>query len=152
MCRDNLAAVGSPVAHLLDYIFPGSKDRDPLQRKKTGFSERHENRARLKEELLAELWREAAGPGPDIARSGLSSGRRLSSCWTAAISLKMTSEKVIFHAEQTGKHLINPDNNHCLASYKPVRVTYWVEYEPAGQGNVIHNAYSHRMQLSEQLS
>jgi hypothetical protein len=60
--------------------------------------------------------------------------------------------KVIFHAEHTGKHLINPHNNHRLASYKPVRVTYWVEYEPGAQGNVIHNAYSHRMQLPEELS
>jgi hypothetical protein len=27
-----------------------------------------------------------------------------------------------------------------------------VEYEPVTEGNVIHNAYSHRMQLPEELS
>ena len=66
--------------------------------------------------------------------------------------LEEDMQKVIFSAEKTGKHLINPDNNHRLASFKPVRVTYWVEYEPTDQGYLIHNGYSHRMQLPEVLS
>lgn len=152
MCRDNLAASGSPVAHLLDYIFPGQKDGDPLLRNNPGFSRRHENRARLKEGMLAELWGEAAGPGPDHARIQLIISREVAELLDSRHILDDDIRKVIFHAKQTGKHLINPHNNHHLASYKPVRVTYWVEYEPAAQGNVIHNAYSHRMQLPEELS
>jgi Fe-S oxidoreductase len=152
MCRDNLAAVGSPVAHLLDYIFPGQKEGDPLQRKNPGFSGRHENRARLKEELLAELWGEAAGPGLDHTKIPLIIDQEVAELLDRRHILDDDIRKVIFHAEQTGKHLINQNNNHRLASYKPVRVTYWVEYEPVTEGNVIHNAYSHRMQLPEELS
>ncbi len=152
MCRDNLAAAGSPVAHLLDYIFPGHKDGDPLQRKNPGFSGRHENRARLKEELLVELWGEAVGPGLDHTQIRLIINQEVAELLDRRHILDDDIRKVISHAEQIGKHLINPHNNHRLASCKPVRVTYWVEYEPVAQGNVIHNAYSHRMQLPEGLS
>ena len=56
-------------------------------------------------------------------------------------------QKVIHQAEQTGRRLVDPENGHFLASFKPVRVTYWVEYQPDKQGFVIYNAYSHRMIL-----
>ena len=58
-------------------------------------------------------------------------------------------QKVIHHAEQTGRYLITPDNRRRLAKYRPVRVTYWVEYEPIDEGYLVHNGYSHRMQLPE---
>jgi Fe-S oxidoreductase len=151
MCRDNLAAAGSPVAHLLDFIFPES-GVDPLSRKDPGFSERHENRARLKEQLLTCLWGEAAGPGPDHKKIRLILSREVLELLNSRHILEEDVRKVILQAEQTGKHLVNPHNNRRLASFKPVRVTYWVEYEPTAQGYLIHNGYSHRMQLPEEIS
>ncbi len=152
MCRDNLAANGALVAHLLDYIFPGAGEGDPLKRKNPGFSARHENRARLKEQLLSELWGDAARPKPEHKKIQLIVSQDVLDLMNSRHILEEDIQKVILFAEQTGKHLINPDNNHRLASYKPVRVTYWVEYEVTDQGYVIHNSYSHRMQLPEVIS
>ena len=42
------------------------------------------------------------------------------------------------------------DRPHFLAHYKPAAVTYWVEYTPADGEFVVHNAYSHRMEISEE--
>ena len=153
MCRDNLAAAGSPTAHLLDYIFSPFGADDPLQRKNPGFSARHENRARLKEQLLSDFWGgDAAGPGPEHKKITLVLRQEVQDLLNSRHILEEDVQKVILRAEQTGKHLISPHNNHRLAGFKPVRVTYWVEYEATDHGYVIHNAYSHRMQLPEKLS
>ncbi len=151
MCRDNLAVTGLPVAHLLDYIFPEA-GFEPLMRKNPGFSGRHENRARLKEQLLTSLWGEAAGPEPDHKKVRLIISEEMLALLNSRHILEEDVQKVIFHAEQTGKNLINQDNNHRLAGFMPVRVTYWVEYEPTDNGYLIHNGYSHRMQVAEVLS
>ena len=54
---------------------------------------------------------------------------------------------VVHHAESTGAKLEDRATGHSLASYRPACVTYWVEYSPGESGIVIHNAYSHRMQV-----
>ncbi len=56
---------------------------------------------------------------------------------------------VIAHAEATGRRLVKPADGHVIASYRPAAVTYWVEYEPVGDAYVVHNAYSHRMEIGE---
>ena len=150
MCRDNLATT-SPTAHLLDYIFPDGGTSDPLHRSNPGFSARHDNRARLKEQLLGDLWGEAPDSAPEYKRIRLILSQEMLNLLNSRHILEEDIRKVIFSAKKTGKHMINPDNNHHLASFKPVRVTYWVEYEAMDQGYVIHNAYSHRMQLPEVL-
>ena len=151
MCRDNLAAAGAPTAHLLDYIFAGARAEDPLKRSNPGFSGRHENRARLKEQLLGELWGDFPDTVPEHKKIRLLISQEVLDLLNKRHILEDDIQKVILSTKQTGKHMINPDNNHHLASFKPVRVTYWVEYEATNQGYVIHNAYSHRMLLPEVL-
>jgi len=56
-------------------------------------------------------------------------------------------EKTIDHAEATGEKFVNPSNGHFLASHRPDRVTYWVEYSKVGEGFQVHRAYSHRMEM-----
>jgi len=65
-------------------------------------------------------------------------------------------QQVIEHAERTGARFQNRDSGHLLAGYKPASVTYWAEYTPAadaGEGSgrsfVVHNAYSHRMDIEK---
>ena len=58
-------------------------------------------------------------------------------------------QKVISHAESTGKKIIDYCDGASHAHYKPVSVTYWVEYSTHGSGFTIHNTYSHRMELIE---
>jgi hypothetical protein len=61
--------------------------------------------------------------------------------------LKEDLQKVIHHAETTGEKFINPSTGRSLASLRPGRVTYWVEYSGAGEDYQVHSAYSHRMEM-----
>lgn len=56
-------------------------------------------------------------------------------------------QMTIHHAETTGGKFINPSTGRSLASYRPDRVTFWVEYSPVDDGYHIHSAYSHRMEM-----
>ncbi len=58
-------------------------------------------------------------------------------------------QKVIRHAESTGEKILNAATGRFIAHYRPVSVTYWVEYSPNDSGFIIHNAYSHRMEVIE---
>lgn len=149
MCRDNLAAAGRPVAHLLDYLFPAPGNGDPRLRTNPGFSGRHENRARLKADLLRTLWQEEADPRPEHCSISLRIRPEVLDLLNERRILEEDLQKVIHQAEASGRYLINPANSHRLASLRPTRVTYWVEYEPTDLGYLIHNGYSHRMQLPE---
>ncbi|MBU1417227.1 MAG: 4Fe-4S dicluster domain-containing protein [Proteobacteria bacterium] len=147
MCRDNLASSGKRIAHLLDYLFPAADPEDPALRRNPGFSRRHENRARLKQRLLTTLWHEESDMTPEYKKIELFITPLIMELLNSRHILEDDIQKVIFQAEQTGRRLVDPESGHFLASYKPVRVTYWVEYEPGMQGFIIHNAYSHRMSL-----
>lgn len=148
MCRDNLAAHGRPVAHLLDYLFT-SDGQDPLQRANPGYSQRHENRARLKNELLSELWQEPGIARPAHTDIPLIISQEVEDLLNSRLILAEDVQKVIHHAETTSKYLISPNHNRRLAKYRPVRVTYWIEYEPTEAGYLVLNGYSHRMILPE---
>jgi glutamate synthase (NADPH) small chain len=56
-------------------------------------------------------------------------------------------ESVISHAESTGEKFVEPGSGHFLASLRPGRATYWVEYGAAADGYKIFTAYSHRMEM-----
>jgi hypothetical protein len=56
-------------------------------------------------------------------------------------------QKTIHYAETTGEKFINPSIGRFLASLRPDRVTYWVEYSQVGEDYQVHNAYSHRMEM-----
>ncbi|MCK9294316.1 MAG: 4Fe-4S dicluster domain-containing protein [Desulfobulbaceae bacterium] len=147
MCRDNIAASGGRIAHLLDYLFPSAGQEDPLLRPNPGFSRRHENRARLKQHLLTTLWQEEPAMAPAYKNIKLVIAPQVMELMNKRHILEDDLQKVIHQAEQTGRRLVDPENGHFLASFKPVRVTYWVEYQPGKQGFIVHNAYSHRMIL-----
>jgi hypothetical protein len=63
--------------------------------------------------------------------------------------LREDVQKVIEHAEKTGAKLFNPETGRSLASFRPAQVTYWVEYNPEGDGFRVHNAYYHRIEIVE---
>ena len=60
-------------------------------------------------------------------------------------------QQVIQWAERTGNKLVHLETGHSLAHYRPATVTYWVEYSADEDGFTVHNAYSHRMELVEEL-
>lgn len=56
-------------------------------------------------------------------------------------------QRVIEHAEETGKKLINQQTGHYLACNQEVNVSFWVEYAVTEEGYRIYNSYSHRMEI-----
>jgi len=148
VCRDNLAGAGKRTVHLLDLIFPEPAVKDPAGRKRPGWSQRQENRARLKDELLRELWGEGREDMETHRKIVLHIGPEVQSLLEERRILIEDLQKVIHHAETRGRKLVHPKTGHFKGSFKPYKVTFWVEYSPSEDGYVVHNAYAHRMEVS----
>ncbi len=146
MCRDMLAKAGKRSLHLFDLLFP--RGDDPAIRPATGYSRRRENRIRLKERLLAEVWKEPAASFKaafeaipvaftDTAERRMEERRILAS----------DIQKVLRHVEETGRRFVHAATGHFLASHQSAVVTYWVEYEVTPAGYLVHNTWSHRLRI-----
>jgi len=123
----------------------GAAEADPAARRGPTFSQRHDNRARLKARLLRELWGErTAGEG---APMNLIVSPEVQALMEKRMILAEDVEGVIAHAEASGDKIEDRATGHFIASHRPVNVTYWVEYSVDASGFVIHNTYSHRMEV-----
>lgn len=149
MCRDYFASRGKRTLHLLDLIFPPSH-QEAAGLRGPGFSQRHENRKHLKESLLKTLWRESVSAREDYERVELIIPADVRDVMETRLILEDDVRKVIDFAERTGKRLLDGGNSHFIAYHKPNNVTYWVEYSPQGDAFLIHNTYSHRMEIVEE--
>lgn len=143
VCRDYFAAQGKPTRHLLDLIFGSATNggRGP------GFSQKHENRARLKRQLLQERWGETVTGQEEYANIRLNLSDAVLTLMEDRLILAEDVQQVIAFAERTGQKLLSPATGHFLAQFRPNTVTYWVEYLPEGDGYTLFNAYSHRMEV-----
>jgi NADPH-dependent glutamate synthase beta subunit-like oxidoreductase len=149
VCRDFFASRGKRTLHLLDLIY-GSEGGGSADRPGPGHSQRHENRARLKRKLLREIWgEEMAGEQASYEAIRLLIAADVQVRLEERLILIEDIQRVIEHAERTGRRLLNPANGRFLAYFKPTAVTYWVEYTPEGEVFRLHNAYSHRMEIAE---
>ena len=148
MCRDYLASGGKRTFHLLDLLF-GKPAEDCAQRKGPGYTLSRENRARLKNELLEELWGEMPVGKEKYGRLRLRISDELRQTLERRQILDSDIQQVIDFAETSGTKLRSSRTGHFLAHWKPSAVTYWVEYA-ASQGEfIVFNAYSHRMDVTE---
>lgn len=148
MCRDRFVDQGKRTVHLLDLIF----NVNPMEQASIpgpGFSDRHENRARLKRKLLREMWQEEPLEEKAHMKIKLIISDKIKGLLENRRILVEDVQKVIEHAENTGRKFINPSNHHSLAYFKPASVTYWVEYTVEDDGFSIINAYCHRMEIVE---
>jgi glutamate synthase (NADPH/NADH) small chain len=146
MCRDFFARRGKRTLHLFDFIF-GVPEEDLALAPAVGFSQRHENRARLKEKLLKDLWSEAMPEQDAFESIRLILPEAVQKMVEERLILVEDMQKVIEYAERTGKRMLNTATGHYLAYYKPTSVTYWVEYIPQEGAFLVHKAYSHRMEI-----
>ena len=144
MCRDNFASQGKQSYHLLDLIFP-TRQQDVASKKGPGYSERQENRARLKRTLQKEVWGELADE--EQCNVKLIISEKVRQVLEELMILDSDIIAVISHAEHTGNKFKDMENNSYIASFKPASVTYWVEYSPQEDGFLVHNAYSHRLEI-----
>jgi Fe-S oxidoreductase len=146
MCRDMFAKTGKRAIHVYDLLFP--QGGDGAARPSPGYSQRRENRARLRERLLAELWSEGGfvDTEPHEAVRVQFSDQAASAMEERRI-LKSDVQKVLLHVEKNGRHFVNNETGRSLASFRPVAVAYWVEFEKSGNGILVHDAWSHRMRI-----
>jgi len=151
MCRDYLASRGKRTLHLLDLVF-GSPIEDAANRRGPGYTLRHENRVRLRNALLKELWGEPTlGREENFEMIGLRISDELRELLEARQILDSDIQQVIDFAQSSGIRLFNRGTGRYLAHHKPAAVTYWVEYTPSEGEFIIHNAYSHRMEITEEV-
>ncbi|WP_066633483.1 pyridine nucleotide-disulfide oxidoreductase/dicluster-binding protein [Desulfolucanica intricata] len=146
MCRDNFAAQDKRTLHLLDLIF-GEDWEVRANRKGPGFSQRHENRVRLKNKLLREVWKETVPQKNGYEAVKLKIPPAVENIMEERLILAEDIRQVIHFAEESGQKMVDPQTGRFLAYYKPASVTYWVEYAPQGDEYVVFNAYSHRMEI-----
>lgn len=148
MCRDRLFKAGKPGLHLLDLLFPGPAP-DPARRPAPGWSIRQENRAALRAKLARELWGEIpakASPKDDDPELVLASGveamledrRILLADLRRAVGEALSSGRLLADADPAG-------GGRLLASFRPRRVTFWVEFVPKDGRCRVLRAWSHRM-------
>jgi NADPH-dependent glutamate synthase beta subunit-like oxidoreductase len=148
ICRDNFAAQGKKTYHLLDLIY-GEADAAAPAKRGPGYSERRENRVRLKNKLLKNFW----GDKPVEEKSSFEAIKLIipatvNEVMEDRLILEEDIQKVIEYAEKTGNKILIRNTGHYLAYYRPVSVTYWVEYLPRDGGFMIYNTYSHRMEIN----
>ena len=150
MCRDYLAFSGKRTLHLLDLIFETPRDEAAL-RKGPVYSQRHENRVRLKNAMLREWWGETMAEAQGYQTLRLKISDEVQQRMEERLILVEDLQQVIDYSERTGSRLLNRNTGHFLAYYKPASVTYWVEYSIAGDEFIVYNAYSHRMEIAEDM-
>ena len=156
MCRDLFAARGKRSLHLLD-LLGGADVEARATRPGPGYTQRHENRARLKQSLLRTVWGEAMDEPTGAPPVRLRIDDAVRAVMEDRLILDEDLHRVIAHAESTGQVLLDPRTGRRLAHYRPRAVTYWVEYTVQravddtqdGDVYVVHRAYSHRVQVIE---
>ncbi|MEW6439555.1 MAG: pyridine nucleotide-disulfide oxidoreductase/dicluster-binding protein [bacterium] len=146
MCRDSLSASGKRVVHILDLIYP-SPGGEPPARKGPGWSQRQESRERLKTDMLARLWGERPPEMEEHRKIVLEIPPEVRELMEERRILVEDIQRVIHHAEKEGRRFFQPSTGRWLACFRPVRVTFWVEYSRGEKGFRIHSVYSHRMQI-----
>ncbi len=150
MCRDYLASSGKRALHLLDLMFETPRDEAAL-RKGPVYSQRHENRVRLKNAMLRKWWGETPAEAQGYETLRLKISDEVKQLMEERLILVEDVQQVIGHCEGTGRRLLNRNTGHFLAHHKPASVTYWVEYSPSGDEFIVYNAYSHRMEIGEDM-
>jgi glutamate synthase (NADPH) small chain len=149
MCRDNLSKTGKQVVHLLDILFPLSGADYAGNRKTPTWSERRDNRTRLKTILLKNVWQQEPLEKMDNYRDiVLKIDPQLHELLDKRRILIEDIQQVIQHAEDTSNAFCNIQSGHFIASFKPRNATFWVEYSREADSYTIYNAYSHRMEVT----
>lgn len=149
MCKDLFLSQGKRTLHLLDLIYGKNLDR-LLEDKGPTLSERHQNRTKLKLDMLHELWGENMNELEKDDDLNLIIPEDVIESMEDRLILKENIHEVVKYAEETDNKFVNPKNDHLLVYEKIANVTYWVEYEKNKDSYVVEKVYSHRMTIVEE--
>ena len=146
MCRDNFVNQGKRVYHLFDLIFAAANDNIAEQRG-PGYSQRQENRERLKNSLLRDFW----GENMEEKQTGIQVNipEDVRNIMEERMILTEDVMNVIAYAETSGNRLKNGETGCYIAYLQLLNVTYWVEYFPENNAFTVRNAYCHRINITE---
>lgn len=148
MCKDLFVDGGKRTYHILDLIFGDDPEQYGL-RKMPNLSQRHMNRAALKNNLLRDLWNEE--PEMELREnSALIIPQDVWAIMEERYILLEDIEKVVEHSRSSGVRFSNPIDLSYLASLRIANVTYWVCYKEKEDGLHIIRVYSHRMEVVEE--
>jgi len=147
MCRDNLAAGGKRVSHLIEHLFPAGENKDPAGRGWISWSERRYNRALLRENILKLHGDRIMAAGEEYGMIKLFMTDETRRRVDDRRILESDIKNVIAYCEKTGKRLYHGPTGRYRGYVQSGNVTFWVEYAPTEEGFTVHNAYSHRMNI-----
>lgn len=146
MCKDLFVDKGKRTFHILDLIF--GEDMDKVSRKRMpNLSERHANRAGLKNKLLRDLWGEEQDM--DVSKNDLNLiiPEEVWKTMEERLILFEDIAKVIESSQKTGERFFNPEENSFLAHLRIANVTYWARYREKADEIHLLSVYSHRMEV-----
>lgn len=135
-CRDQFSRTGVDTCHILELAYGVEPGPVP------DLSVRRANRLKLKEKLLAEIWKEEFKMEtmlPVVYADGVTDQMEermiLKSDVDAALKAFETSQNAVFDEE----------NGWFVTSHRLGNVTFWVKFTREDTGYTVHGAYSHRM-------
>ncbi len=144
MCQERFRMVGKNAYHLLDLLYP-----DVLPPADSTFSQRRQNRKKLKEKLLCERWEKTDGQEHDEMELLIS--EEMGHVLDSRLILLDDIRRVIETAEKSGQKILHPRNGHMTAGLQMGLITYWVEYSVKDTAFQVHKAYSHRLELNKDI-
>ena len=149
MCKDMLVKGNKRAYHILDIIYGNEVDQNTPQKMPT-LSERQNNRKRLKQQLLKEIWNEEEES--DMSETydfTLHISDEITALMEKRFILLSDVEKVVEHSLTCKERFFNPETADYLARLRVQNVTFWVKYEEEGSDITVKDVYSHRMEVVE---
>lgn len=135
-CRDQFRRAGADTCHILELAY-GIKPQ-PVP----DLSMRRVNRLRLKQRLLAEIWKEEFEMEtmlPVIYAEGIEE------LMEERMILKSDVDAVLKAYETSGEAVFDQENNWFVANLRLGNVTFWVKFRKDEDAYTVCGAYSHRM-------
>ena len=148
MCKDMLVKGNKRAYHILDIIYGNEINHDAPQKMPT-LSERQNNRKRLKQQLLKEIWNEEESDMSKTYDFTLHISDEITALMEKRFILLSDVEKVVEHSLTCKERFYNPETMDFLARLRVQNVTFWVKYEESGSDITVKDVYSHRMEVVE---
>lgn len=148
MCKDLFVSEGKRTFHILDLIY-GENLEEASLRKAPTLSKRHENRTRVKLELLNDFWKEQLEDLKTDYGLKIIISDSVQNQMEDRLILLEDLEKALFNAQKNKERFFNPQSSRYLTRMRINNVTHWVEYEEKDDELLIHNVYTHRMEVVE---
>ncbi len=142
-CRDVFKGEGKPVIHVLDLLFDINTQDGVLP----DVTERRENRVRLKETLLSEIWGEEMESKPEKCKLNIIMKPEIKAKMN---TLKLLEEDVCYvveYSHQSSRRTLNSQKGTYFSYRELGHITCWVEYIQVGDVFEVVNVYTHRMKI-----